>query len=175
VEELFDRLREFSRKNPELAGRLFKAVQGGYKRGRRKVYDSMRVRGSYSLPPRFRPYFICKEYAFSKGWISKPSNSEFAAFCIRTVIQNLLRRRREEEEEIARKGGEESGEEFRSRTRFSVPNQISVLNFGPKSTQRFQDRKGCFRTVKSKQMFVVVQVAYFRSQKQVVRVAGSLR
>jgi len=122
VEELFDRLREFSRKNPELAGRLFKAVQGGYKRGRRKVYDSMRVRGSYSLPPRFRPYFICKEYAFSKGWISKPSNSEFAAFCIRTVIQNLLRRRREEEEEIARKGrGERRG--------VSVPNSL----FGPES------------------------------------------
>ena len=143
MEELFDRLREFSRKNPELAGRLFKAVQGGYKRGRRKVYDSMRVRGSYSLPPRFRPYFICKEYAFSKGWISKPSNSEFAAFCIRTVIQNLLRRRREEEEEIARKGREESGEEFRSRTRFSVPNQIHA--FGP--IQSHSCRTVRFRTV----------------------------
>jgi len=115
VEELFDRLKEVSRKNPELAGRLFKAVQGGYKRGRRKVYDSLRVRGSYSLPPSLRPYFeIAKEYSYSRGWISKPSNSEFVAFCIRTVIQNLLRMMREEDAEIARKAGEESEEELRS-------------------------------------------------------------
>jgi len=115
VEEIFERVREVARERPDLASRLYKAVQGGYRRGRRKAYDSMRVKGSYSLPPRFRPYFeICKEYAFSRGWISKPSNSEFAAFCIRTVIQNLLRKMREEDAEIARKAGEESEEEFRS-------------------------------------------------------------
>ena len=115
VEEIFERVREVARERPDLASRLYKAVQGGYRRGRRKAYDSMRVKGSYSLPPRFRPYFeICKEYAFSRGWISKPSNSEFAAFCIRTVIQNLLRRMREEDEEIARKAREKSEEEFRS-------------------------------------------------------------
>ena len=116
VEEIFERVREVAaRGRPDLASRLYKAVQGGYRRGRRKAYDSMRVKGSYSLPPRFRPYFeICKEYAFSRGWISKPSNSEFAAFCIRTVIQNLLRKMREEDAEIARKAGEESEEEFRS-------------------------------------------------------------
>jgi len=115
VEEIFERVREVARERPDLASRLYKAVQGGYKRGRRKAYDALRVKGSYSLPPRFRPYFeICKEYAFSRGWISKPSNSEFAAFCIRTVIQNLLRRMREEDEEIARKAREKSEEEFRS-------------------------------------------------------------
>ena len=115
VEEIFERVREIARERPDLASRLYKAVQGGYKRGRKRAYDSMRVRGSYSLPPRFRPYFeICKEYAYSKGWISKPSNSEFAAFCIRTVIQNLLRMMRQEDEEIARKAGEESEEELRS-------------------------------------------------------------
>ena len=115
VEEIFERVREVARERPDLASRLYKAVQGGYRRGRRKAYDSMRVKGSYSLPPRFRPYFeICKEYAFSRGWISKPSNSEFAAFCIRTVIQNLLRKMREEDAEIARKAGEESEEELRS-------------------------------------------------------------
>jgi len=115
VEEIFERVREVARERPDLASRLYKAVQGGYRRGRRKAYDSMRVKGSYSLPPRFRPYFeICKEYAFSRGWISKPSNSEFAAFCIRTVIQNLLRMMRQEDKEIARKAGEESEEELRS-------------------------------------------------------------
>ena len=115
VEELFDRLKEVSRSNPELAGRLFSAVQGGYKRGRRKAYDALRVKGSYSLPPKYKLAFeACVQYAYSKGWISKPSPSKFASFAIRTVIQNLLRRMREEDEEIARKAREESEEELRS-------------------------------------------------------------
>lgn len=108
VEEIFERVREVARENPLIAERVFKAVQSGYKRGRRRAYDSMRVRGTYSLPPKWKVAFeACVQYAYSRGWISAPSPSNFAAFCIRTVIQNLLRKIREEDAEIARKAGEE--------------------------------------------------------------------
>jgi len=116
VEEIFERVREVAaRGRPDLASRLYKAVQGGYKRGRKKTYDSMRVRGTYSLPPKYKLAFeACVQYAYSKGWISKPSPSKFASFAIRVVIENLLRKMREEDKEIARKAGEESEEELRS-------------------------------------------------------------
>jgi len=115
VEEIFERVREVARERPDLASRLYKAVRGGYKRGRRKAYDALRVKGSYSLPPKYKLAFeACVQYAYSKGWISKPSPSKFASFAIRKVIQNLLRMMRQEDEEIARKAREESEEEFRS-------------------------------------------------------------
>jgi len=112
VEELFDRLKEVSRSNPELAGRLFSAVQGGYKRGRKRAYDSMRVRVNVSLPPSWRLRFLAaKEYCRSKGWVKSDRDSEFASFALRVFIDNIIKRLREEDEELAR---EESKEELRS-------------------------------------------------------------
>ena len=110
IEEIFERVKEVADKNPEVASRLYEAVQRGYKRGRKKAYESMRLRVSVSLPPRLRPYFeACVNYAYSKGWISRPTNAQFARWAIEVVIENILKKAREEDEQIAR-----AEEEFRS-------------------------------------------------------------
>jgi len=52
---------------------------------------------------------IAKEFAYSKGWISRPTNAQFARWAIEVVIQNLLKKEREEDKQLAR-----AEEEFRS-------------------------------------------------------------
>ena len=112
VEEIFERVRELARENPLIAERLYKAVRSGYKRGRKRAYDSMRVRVNVLLPPSWRLRFLAaKEYCRSKGWVKSDRDSEFASFALRVFIDNIIKRLREEDEELAR---EESKEELRS-------------------------------------------------------------
>lgn len=109
VEEIFERVREVARERPDLARRLYKAVQGGYKRGRKRAYDSMRVRVNVSLPPSWRLRFLAaKEYCRSKGWVKSDRDSEFVAFALKVFIDNIIKRLKAEDEALA------AEEEFRS-------------------------------------------------------------
>ncbi len=63
------------RENPDLASRLYEAVRSGYRKGRRRAYDRMRLRGSYSLSPKWKPAFeACVQYCYSRGSRFLPLN-----------------------------------------------------------------------------------------------------
>lgn len=116
---LMDRVRKVAGEDPILTEKVLKAVLRGVRKSKRAIYERGRVHGVYSLPPRFRPYFeACVNYAYSKGWISKPSNSQFANFCIRVTVENIIKRLRQEDAELARMAREsEQSEEESDKSR----------------------------------------------------------
>lgn len=79
IEEIFERVKEVADKNPEVASRLYEAVQRGYKRGRKKAYESMRLRVSVSLPPRLRPLRLQKNSLTAKVGFHDPQTLNLLA------------------------------------------------------------------------------------------------
>jgi len=119
LEDVVTRLKRLGESDPELAMKAMKAVLGGVKKKYVEVYKHVRVQAMVTLPPSWRiPFIACREYAYAKGWIDKNSNARFAVFCVKTVIQNLLRRMKAEDEALARREEEsEQSEEGSDKSR----------------------------------------------------------
>ena len=114
IDGLVEKAREVVGDDPTLTHRVLEAVLSGARKRKKAIYERKRVHGVYSLPPRFRPYFeIAKEYAYSKNWIRKNTDSQFVNFCIRVTVENIIKRLRQEDAEFARmaRESEQSSEE----------------------------------------------------------------
>ena len=119
IDGLVEKAREVVGDDPTLTHKVLEAVLSGARRRKKAIYESKRVHGVYSLPPRFRPYFeIARDYAYSKGWIRKNTDAQFANFCIRVAVENILKWMKSEEAtlaQMAKESEQSEGESDKSR------------------------------------------------------------
>jgi len=113
VDKLTEEVGEIAKSNPLLGEKAYKAVFSRFRKGMRRVYDAQAIRVPCILPPSWRLYFeASREYAFAQNWIKTNTNTQFVAFCVKTVIKNIIRRLRAEDAELVRlaKESEQSSE-----------------------------------------------------------------
>ena len=127
AEELAERLKEVADTDPEGSLKLFKAYMSGVRKGYKKLYAQKRKLIRIHLTPRWAAAFeAAKQYSYSQGWIDAPKDTVFARFCVKTVINNIIKRlkaedamlvRREEESEQSSEESDKSREVVRDNQR----------------------------------------------------------
>ena len=114
VDSLTSEVKRIGERDPLLGEKAYKAVLSRFRRGMRKVYDAQVIRVPCVLPPSWRLYFeAAREYAYAQNWIKKNADTQFVAFCVKTVIKNIIKRLKAEDAMLVRREeeSEQSSEE----------------------------------------------------------------